>query len=97
MNDNIKRLYPDACKQWAEFSSRAVTTFRDAYLFFDEKQIVVTPTFMQGEAKPWGYEVQGKTRFMREQANYPDRISAEQAGFEQAFSELQKLILAGNA
>jgi len=96
MNDKIKKSCPDAHAQWEPDFKGLMRSWRDMYDYFDKKEIVVTPTFMRDAKKPWGYQVQTRTRFMREEANYTTRQAAEKAGFEQAFQEHQKQILAGN-
>lgn len=69
----------------------------NVYDFLDEKQVYLTITFEPEHLKQWGWEVNCRSRYIREQANYICRADAEQAGMETAFAELNTLILAGNA
>lgn len=61
----------------------------------DKHEIHVVVTFHPGEAspwghKPWGYEVYGPWRFIREEANYDTREKANEAGLRAGNEELKR-------
>ena len=59
----------------------------------DELGVHVTTTYHHGADDEWGYQVQAPWRFVREEANFPTRAKAEQAGLAAGLYEATRLTL----
>lgn len=97
MNNKVKRLYPAAWQRYTDDIVGLLRTKRGLYDFFDYYCIVVTVNYSPDESHQWGYEVRATGRIIIESYRYDSRQEAEDAGFETAFEELNKIILQGNA